>query len=251
MVTKRERELFVLESCLSRLWGGRNTWGIISEQERPDFLVRDPQGTTLGVEVTELLTPDQGEARSLDGRLNTVTIEVITAWLAEVGEEGAFVIGDNADIPNRAEDLEPFRGALRKHLDIHGNAKLRRMRVPFRHQWGEIQVIAPWDLPEVHLTGNGWGPSLDYMKGRPQSEIEMELVEAVRKKVEQAAGYDRSWPLWLFVSNPNQGIEVVRPETRQAVRVLVGTAFQRVLFANLPMGTRDASPPYPYTIDLL
>jgi hypothetical protein len=89
------------------------------------------------------------------------------------------------------------------------------------------------------------------MKGRPRIEIEKELVAVVERKVGQSMAYDRSRPLWLVVSNPNQGIDELRPETRQAVRALVGTTLQRVILANLPMGTRDASPPYPYTIDLL
>jgi len=231
-------------------------WVVLElDRERPDFLVRDPAGKTWGIEISEVMAPEQGEARSMENRLcSAIRVEVMRA-LERHGGKGATVFGFNETVPSPGRCLDGFSRSLSAHLRLH-DAPLWQDRgmisAEFNHEWGVVLNVIRDDRRDgVRLIGQAQGAPPESKQQVAESEIERRIVERVEDKVRKAHGYERSHGLWLLLINRAQGIGQISDGCRLLVQGLNGSAFARISLCNLPFGEMDARPRYPRLLRLL
>lgn len=247
---KERDQLYWLMTAL----GFRRTQWSFEAGERPDFRVTLPEARLVGIELSELFTPQQGKARFAERRLMEELRGVIADELARHGAENAIVSGDLSSGPGPALDLSSVAQELREHLRMNGADLAREkgeMKVRFEFPFGNITHVTRVDWAHgVEFIGNNNKPRLPY-KARDPEELTDAIGIAVRLKVTKARSYDRQIPLWLGLRNPNQRMLSVPPRLRTVVEeVAIGT-FERVIVFNDPQDVVDPRPPPPLFVDLV
>ncbi len=253
-VRKKDRERRHAGAFLQRIGEVPKRWSIIDERERPDWLLKSPTGEIIGVEMTELLTANQGKLRTAERLVCAVIQEVVGEFIESIGVAGAIVDGNNRLIaPPHEVRLDELRLKLREHLHVHGQglrAPNGSMRVPFKHEWGSITRIHRSETPGVDLFLDRPDHAPSYKGGRPQNEIEASLLVTIEDKVKKAKGYANEWPLWLAIRNPNQQVgELSSTCIEQAQRLNAGR-FARIILFNDPEDVLDAAPPPPHCVEI-
>lgn len=250
---KRQEEALIKEFLYASQFDPGD-W-VLHHHERPDFLATSPTGTTYGIELTELLTQSQGEDRATDSRVADAIREVIREFLtAQGGTGGATVFGTTTHLPPRAPRSNDLTRAFRCHLKQFGSALAANNGVLDRRYKGDHFVVE-WihRLDEIdRVILNECGPSsLAHKSGRLDKDLEASLEHAVTVKVEKAQGYERRFPLWLVIRNPNQRIRSVSDECRTMVHSDNHDTFARIILLNFPLDRFDPHPPEPRILDLV
>lgn len=257
-MTTRDDEHRQLNAALRAIGADTETWKVIQEErQRPDYVVSTPQGE-IGVEVTEVLLDDQGEHRAGERKLAATLQDVVKEHLIAQGGTGGGHIDGNAphvvsgphklDIPAIIQDL-------REHLATHGSDLANDggfMDERFDYTWGSISRIQRSDRRNhLMLTYDHRAPLPAYKLGRAEVDIEVAVVDRIEKKVRLAAGYEKTWPLWLALRNPNQRLSELSQPCLDQVRAANAGCFKRIFLYNDPEDVLDPRPPEPQFLDLL
>jgi hypothetical protein len=223
------------------------------DRDRPDFNF-ERAGQRIGVEVTELLTPESGRERAQERTIAEIVRDVVQRWIVAYGGKGADIDGYLGRVHRRRSETNLIAADLAEHLRRHGGGLARdrgTMQVPFRFKWGVVTSIERRDAhgrfalladPTRHRTTN---------TARQRDWLEGELLTTIERKVRLAASYERTYPLWLIVRNPYAHLAAVSQETRQRIGLGNAGCFDRIYCHNLKMNTSDARPPQPRVIPLL
>jgi hypothetical protein len=254
-VTKKDRERRHLGAFLRRIGQHPKQWEIIEERERPDFLLKSPDGDLVGVEMTELLRPEHGPLRTAEHRICGVIKEVVAEFIQSERVPGAIVAGNNRSVaPPHELRLNDLRVGLREHLKAHGQ-HLRGPKgsidVPFEHEWGTVARIHRSENPGVDFWIDRPDHQPAYKRERRLSDIEESLLVTITDKVKKANAYSVQCPLWLAIRNPNQEVGELAPACIQQAQRLTGGRFARIVLFNDPEDVLDANPPPPHCVEIV
>ena len=255
-VTQKDRERHHAGVFLQCIGEDPRQWDIVNDQgEKPDLVLKSPTGQVVGVEITELLTDDQGKLRKAEHLLCAVVKEVVEEFIASIGVPGAIVEGNNQSVaPPHELRLDELRVNLRAHLERHGHslsASNGAMKIAFKHDWGVVSRIHRSDKPRVLLQQDRPDRIPSYKYGRSMTEIEVAVLAAVERKVNKSAAYSNQWPLWLAIRNPNHAQSVLSSACVEQARQLNGGRFARVVLFNDPEHVLDGSPPSPMCVEIV
>jgi hypothetical protein len=169
-------------------------------RDRPDAVVRS--GTALvGIEVTELLVPEDGRDRSLEA-------------IARQGIEAACrnELGDGGDVDVemrlRPRDRAQVEGWLREFRSWlkENRRRLLEQQVLDHGVFPDARPDLAWLwVKSIYVAHGGWTvyglPTGDQFADRHRHDVDALLVDAVAGKCKKAENYDFRGPLWLLVRN--------------------------------------------------
>lgn len=206
---------------------------VVEHRDKPDAVVMTSAGDTVGVEVTELLLPDDGRDRNLEG--------VARAGIEQACRE---LLGPSGDVdvrmpcrPANRTQVQRWLAAFRTWLDTNRATILERggmgrglfpvddyaeARVAFLRERGapaedvsqaEVALAAWADLQWLHVQAfhlaedaNGWHVigtvDTDHFADRHEHDIDAIVAEAVASKIAKTTGYTFTGPLWILLRSP-------------------------------------------------
>lgn len=246
------RQLHTLMQCLG-LPG--EDWQMQEHRDRPDFFVRLRGHQTVGIELTEVVPPAHGLSREHERRAALVVREAVLAAVQSRGGRGAFVIGNLREIPRSELERQQLTLALSQFFETHGGGLTSdgaRIREKFMWQGVELLAVSRRDdRDDVVLIDNGAASSLPHRAERGERTITAAFARVIRAKCERAIAYERGYPLWLAMRNPNQRMVRVPPPLRRVACRRARGVFSRVIVFNDREGVIDARPPEPRYLDVL
>jgi len=220
------------------------------DREKPDFIY-ERLGHRVGIEITELLTPESGRERAGEREVAGVIHDVLAGVLREHGGRGAVVDAHLMTLPRRRVEATEVARQFEEHLRRHG-APLAQdhgiITVPFNFEWGVVSRVQRQDALGTVFIMREQNAHRTALTDRDPALIEHRLIEAVGEKVRKAHEYDRTHPVWLILRNPYTHLSGISEALR---RELVGAnagLFERVYCHNLKMNSLDASPPAPVVV---
>lgn len=206
---------------------------VVEHRDKPDATVRTSAGGIVGVEVTELLLPDDGRDRSLEG--------VACAGIEQACRERLGPSGDvDVQMPCRPADraqVQRWLAAFRACLDANRATILERggmgrgvfpvvdyaeARVALLHEraapaediaeaesalaaWSDLQWL---HVHAIHLADdvNGWHVlgtvDTGHFADRHDHDIDAIVADAVASKIAKATAYTFTGPLWILLRSP-------------------------------------------------
>ncbi|MFO0269013.1 MAG: hypothetical protein ACK53W_00530 [Gemmatimonadota bacterium] len=243
---------------------------VVEHRDKPDAIVQTSVGEVVGVEVTELLLPDDGRDRSLEGIARagieqacrelpgpSGDIDVrmparpadraqVQRWLAAfrawLAENRAAVIEQGREFPAETPAWARTRLAAMQAVEA-SDADVEACRA---------ELAAAMDLDWLHVsivTGQGSGAwcSLAEQDGqrladRHRHDVDEVAVQAVASKIAKASDYDFGRPLWLLLRS------FVHAPVTDAVgpRIAVLPGIERIAevwLLDVPANTIDAARP--------
>lgn len=206
---------------------------VVEHRDKPDAIVRTSAGEVVGVEVTELLLPDDGRDRSLEGIARAGIEQACRELLGPFGAVDVRMPARPADraqvqrwlasfrawlAENRATILE--RGRMGRGVfppDDYAEARvafLRERGAPAEDIAGAEAAFAVWaDLQWLHVhaihlaeNASGWRVfgtvNTDHFADRHEHGIDAIVADAVASKIAKAVVYDFTGPLWILLRSP-------------------------------------------------
>lgn len=250
---KQDEELRFARELLVCIGEDPRRWSLVPD-DRPDVLATDPSGRTFGLELTQLIVPDDGQARAMEIRLCDVISEVVLEFIRELGGRGGCVFGTNDSIPLPGELVEGFRRDLRAHLDRNGAALAEdngEISEPFLHEWGQINSISRLDTNGEVFRFASDSRRLPHNEWKEQSTLEEMVLLRIANKIEKARHYASAFPLWLAIRNINDVLTGLSGEARESIKSSNAGAFDRITVFHSPWDILDAHPIGPRYVDVL
>ncbi|MBZ0149972.1 MAG: hypothetical protein K8J09_00460 [Planctomycetes bacterium] len=206
---------------------------VVEHRDKPDAVVRTNAGDIVGVEVTELLLPDDGRDRSLEGVARAGIEQACRELLVPSGDVDVRMPcrpADRAQVQrwlaalrawlaeNRATILE--RGSMGRGVfppDDYAEARVAHLRergAPPEDVAEAESALAAWsDLQWLHVhaihlaeDANGWHAigtvDTDHFADRHEHDIDAIIADAVASKIAKATGYTFTGPLWILLRSP-------------------------------------------------
>lgn len=201
---------------------------VVEHRDKPDAIVQTSAGEFVGVEVTELLLPDDGRDRSLEGIARAGIVQACRELLGPSGDVDVRMPTRPADRAQVQRWLASFRAWLAENRatilergafppDDYAEA-----RVAFLRERGapaddiaeaEAALVAWADLQWLHVhaihlaeDASGWHVfgtvDTDHFADRHEQGIDAIVADAVASKIAKAVGYDFTGPLWVLIRSP-------------------------------------------------
>ena len=206
---------------------------VVEHRDKPDAFMRTKAADIVGVEVTELLLPDDGRDRNLEG--------FARAGIEQAGRE---LLGPSGDVdlrmPCRPADraqVQRWLAVFRAWLDANRATILERggmglsvfppddyaeARVSHLRERGAPAVdvaeaeatLAAWaDLQWLHVhaihladDASGWHVfgtvDTDHFADRHEHDIDAIVADAISSKIAKATGHTFTGPLWILLRSP-------------------------------------------------
>lgn len=203
---KRERQ-YVEEFGIDSAW--------LRENERPDFVYEQTNGSIIGIELTEYHA-DSGTAGSkaviadnIGHRLANLVREELKKLVPDRADELDLTVHPRADCDSRPNSL---RGAARMIADAISSPVRALTRQDPGFRWSSVgRTRLPADLANyVDCVGAHWCPGSRQRTAHTKAAFHYglsphALIDIVKSKSREATTYEFRWPMWLLVIASGRG----------------------------------------------
>jgi hypothetical protein len=243
---------------------------VVEHRDKPDAVVMTSAGDIVGVEVTELLLPDDGRDRSLEGVARagieqacrellgpSVDADVrmtcppadrsqVQQWLAAfrtwLAENRATVLDRGGKFPKESPRWARTRLAAMQvfeSADADVDACRAELATAVNLDWLHVSIVAG-------LGEGAWccfaGHEELHLAVRHEHDIDAIVLDAVASKIAKATGYTFTGPLWILLRSPVHAT----PSDDIGARIATMPGINRIAevwMLDVPANTTDAVRP--------